>query len=487
MMTEERRVLKAEEKAELRTRHHVCYICLDPLENYESDEIEYDHIYNFADGYPQELSNFAPVHASEEPNKANCHKSKGKKSPVEYREEIRVLKALKQVKGLKDLCPKAISSVYSISERSDTITINGAMLPLYNQRIGARDNYYFFHEVETKYIENDDEIQLRPLEPKILPLVFNLKRSVQLLPTLGRLDAESKTIKIFDGQHKAVAQIVGNNRPAIPCIVFVHPLVPDLRVVIYEAHTDFVQQRYKKSHIDAKLADIYLQKIEAYRKQVGDPNAHFTEADILKGESKAEVRKFLLASIIAEINLERSFVREYAAEDRQSQKRKPILWQSLERLIGKFCKLDGVSKRSDDPENYRSDEVDNVCFILDQIESLAIKDKWSAENTDSYLHKLSRTYFYKTAFNTWIDVLEEALRFALEQRHGAKIYEPLCFQKAFTPETRARFISIMRKLFEHPLWVQEPIQDEIAKANQDVVVANIFKREGLDYIYLTKL
>ena len=486
-MKEERRVLTPEEKANLLKKHDVCYICLGSLANYGADEIEYDHIYNYADGYPQELSNFAPVHASHDPNKANCHKSKGKKSPVEYREELRILKALKQIKGLKDLCPKAVPSVYSIAEHSNAITMNGTTLPLYNQRIGTRDNYYFFHEVETKYLENDDEIQLRPLEPKIIPLVFNLKRSVQLLPTLGRLDAESKTIKVFDGQHKAVAQIVGNNRATIPCIVFVHPSVPELRVVIYEAHTDFVQQRYKKSHIDAKLADIYGQKIEAYRKQVGDSNARFTEADILKGESKADMRKFLLASIIAEINFERSFVREYAAEDRPSQKRKPILWQSLERLIGRFCKLEAILKYSDDPENYRSEEVENVCFILDQIESLAIKDKWSAENSESHLHKLSRTYFYKTAFNTWIEVLAEALKFALEQKHGAKIYEPLCFQKAFSPATRARFIQIMQKLFEHPLWVQEPIQDEIAKANQDVVVGNIFKREGLDYIYLTKL
>jgi hypothetical protein len=486
-MKEDRRVLTAEEKAELRGKHSVCYICLNPLENYADNEIEYDHIYNYADGYPQELSNFAPVHASHDPNKANCHKSKGKKSPVDYREELRILKALKRITGLKDLCPKAVPSVYSLSERFDTITINGTTLPVYNQRIAGRDNHYFFHEVETKYIENDDEIQLRPLEPKIVPLVFNLKRSVQLLPTLGRLDAESKTIKVFDGQHKAVAQIVGNNRTTIPCIVFVHPPVAEIRVVIYEAHTDFVQQRYKKSHIDAKLADIYRQKIEAYRKQVGDQNARFTEADILRGESRAEVRKFLMASIIDEIKLERSFVREYAAEDRQSQKRKPILWQSLGRLIGKFCKLDAISKYSDDPENYRSDEVENVCFILDQIELLAIKDKWSPDNSDSHLHKLSRTFFYKTAFNTWIDVLEEALKFALEQKNGAKIYEPLCFQKAFSSEIKARFIQIMRKMFDHPLWVQEPIQDEIAKANQDVVVSNIFKRENLDYIYLTKL
>jgi hypothetical protein len=30
-------------------------------------------------------------------------------------------------------------------------------------------------------------------------------------------------------------------------------------------------------------------------------------------------------------------------------------------------------------------------------------------------------------------------------------------------------------------------REQNTKANQDVVVANIFKRENLDYIYLTKL
>src|ERR1039457_2650261 len=185
-MKDERRVLTAEEKEALRAKHSLCYICLDPLENYAANEIQYDHIYNYADGHPQDLSNFAPVHASSDPNKANCHKSKGKKSPVEYREELRVLKALKTITGLKDLCPKAIPSVYSITSHFDAITINGTTLPLYNQRVGGKDNHYFFHEIETKFIENDDEIQLRPLEPKILALVFNLKRSVQLLPTLGR-------------------------------------------------------------------------------------------------------------------------------------------------------------------------------------------------------------------------------------------------------------------------------------------------------------
>ncbi len=394
---------------------------------------------------------------------------------------------MERISGLKDLCPNAIQSVYSISEDARSISLNGKTLPLYNQRVGGKDHPYFFHEVEIKYIENDAQIQLRPLESKILPMIGNLKRSVQLLPSLGRLDPNSKTIKIFDGQHKAVAQIIGNNREKIPCIIFVHPDVDELRVVIYEAHTDFVQQRYKKSHIDAKLADIYNQRIEAYRRQVGDPNARFSEAIILRGESKANIRKFLLASVIDEVKQQRQFVQNHAAEDRAAQKQRPLLWQSLERMVRQLCRLSPVEKLSDDATNFRSDEIENLCFILDQIEEHFIKDKWQPENIDSKHHQLARTYYYRTAFNNWIVILEEAFRHALEQMQGAKSFDALCYREEFGPEIKSRYMHIVHKLFTHPLWVQEPIQNEISMSNQDALVGDIFKREGLDYIYLTKL
>ena len=487
MSKEKRRVLTQDEKSELLSKHEVCYMCLKTLEGYSPDEIEFDHIYNYADGYPQDMSNFAPVHASKDPRKLNCHKAKGRKSPHEYREELRIKSKLEKISGLKDLCQTAVQSVYSISTDKKSITINGDILPLYNQKIGNGDNLYFYHEIETKYIEDDDKIQLRPLEPKILPMIFHLKQSVQLLPSLGRLDPDTKTIKIFDGQHKAVAQIIGNNRKKIPCIIFVNPDVNKMRVVVYLAHSDFLQQRYKKSHIDAKLADIYKQRIEAFRKRVGDPNARYSETDILTGESKANIRKFLLASIISEIQLERNFIRDYAAQSRTEQKRRPILWQSIERTITKLCNLEPVEEFSDSENNFRSDEIENICFILDQLEEFSIKNKWDPDNPESKSHQLSRTYYYRTAFNNWINTLEEALKFALEQMQRAKIYDALCYRKAFPPEIKSRFITIIKKLFEHPLWVQETIQKEIAKTNQDSVVTEIFKREGLDYIYLTKL
>jgi hypothetical protein len=436
MPKEDRRILTEEEKLELLSKHQQCYICLEPLEGYTRAEIQFDHIYNYADGYPQELSNFAPVHASPDERKLNCHGAKGRKLPIEYREEVRIKKTLDRVQGLGDLCPSAVQSVFSISPDKHTITFNGAQLPLYNQRIGLKDNYYFFHEVEIKYIENDNDIQLRPLEPKILPLIFNLKTSVQLLPSLARLDPNTKTVKLFDGQHKAVAQMIGNNRDRIQCIIFLDSDVSALRVTVYEAHTDFVQQRYKKSHIDAKLADIYGQKIEAFRKRIRNPQAPFSEADILRGESVPTIRNFLLSSILKELKGETDIIRLYAAESRTDQKERPILWQSIEKFIGSFCNLSAVEELSESESNFRSDEIDNLVFLLNLIEEYTIKDKWTPDNPTSKLHKMARTFFYRTAFNNWVKTLEEGLIFALEQMRGSKVYGALCYQKEFPADVR---------------------------------------------------
>ncbi|MFC2016207.1 hypothetical protein ACFLUF_00665 [Chloroflexota bacterium] len=308
-----------------------------------------------------------------------------------------------------------------------------------------------------------------------------------MLPSLARLDPATGTLKLFDGQHKVVAQIVGNHRNRIQCIVFVDPDINALRVTVYEAHTDFVQQRYKKSHIDAKLADIYGQKIEAFRKRVGNPAAPYSEVDILNGESAANVRSFLLSSDIKQINIETNFIQQYAAESRTDQKQRPILWQSLERFVTKFCKLDPIAELSESNLNYRSDEIENLEFLLSLIEEYIIKGKWNPDNPESAHHKMCRTFFYRTAFNNWVNSLEEGLRFSQEQMKGAKFYEALCYQSSFPPEVRNRFSNIVKRLCDHPLWVQASIQDEIAKANQDIVVTNIFKREGLDYIYISKL
>jgi hypothetical protein len=60
----------------------------------------------------------------------------------------------------------------------------------------------------------------------------------------------------------------------------------------------------------------------------------------------------------------------------------------------------------------------------------------------------------------------------------------LCYREEFDEQIKERFSNIIKKLFYHPLWVIETNQKEISTANVDGVVAKMFERENLDYIYL---
>ena len=83
MSIEKRRILTQDEKEQLLQTNKNCYICQSTLEGYEPTEIQFDHIYNYADGYQQENSNFAPVHSSKDERKLNCHTTNNRQSPLD--------------------------------------------------------------------------------------------------------------------------------------------------------------------------------------------------------------------------------------------------------------------------------------------------------------------------------------------------------------------------------------------------------------------
>lgn len=486
----ERRILNPGEKETVRGNFRdICYICETTLNDYDASEIEYDHIYDYAGGYPQELSDFAPVHASARPDRLNCHKDKGRKSPYEYKEEKRIERVMQGVTGLGDLCQQPTSIDIQLDYPGRKVIFAGLTLPLYSQKLDGTDHWYFYHEIPVRYLANDDLIQLRPLEPKIFPLIAHLRHSVQLLPSIGRYDTQSRVVKIFDGQHKAVAQIVGNGRDAIPCIVFVDPDVDDLRVIVVEAHTDLLQQRYKRSHMADKLAAIYQERIDAYRDAVGNPNAPFTEATILRGDSRAKVRQFTIAQIIDELRSHSPFVERYVAEDRRQQRgpnAKPMIWQTLELFIATFAETKAVTTTSDDPANYREDEVKNLAFLLGQIESHMISGKWNPQVPDSEQHKLARNYFYDKASTVWIKEMEKALRYAFDQLQGIVVPGQICYRPILTDDVRRRFIGIFERLAIHGVWINPGYQATIG-GNSERDIEALFNNQGLEYIYLTDL
>lgn len=481
---DQRRVLKDKEKAQLRNKWPQCYICEESLDGYDPQAIEYDHIYNFAGGYTQDLSNFAPVHASTESGKRNCHKGKGRRSPYQYKEYLRITGKLETVSGLKDLCPKAKQSSFDIDIQARTIELNGTKLPLYSQRIDNADHWYFFHEIPVEFLESDTEIQLRPLDARIIGLIFHLKAALQLLPSLGRLDTASSRIKIFDGQHKAVAQIVGNNRKAIPCLVFIDPDVNQLRVTVTEAHTTFLQQRYAPSHIDDKLAEIYRERVKEF--QGDDPSKPYSERDILRHESKPRVRQFLQGSIIDGLEERIDFLTKFVWRDRREQRQKPMSYQSLRLLIQTFANLEAVDKVSGDPENFRAAELENLAFLLDCLYKHSLHNRWQPNNPDAEEHKMTQLYYYVHAFANWVKILDEAQRHALANMLNKAVRGPLCYRRPFSDEIKARFEAIAQRLFTHGLWLN-PANRPILQSSFPGNIATLFDEQALDYVYLTRL
>jgi hypothetical protein len=494
-MPKERRILTGEEKKYVREQYkNCCYICELTLEGYDEGEIQYDHIYAHAADIAggEELDKFAPIHASSNPAKRNCHSGKGTKSWVEYKEEIRIKNKLSTISGLKDICKNA--KLCSLKKVGDSeIQFNGKCIPLYNQKLSGKDNFYFFDEINIEYLENDNLIQLRPLEDKILPLTFHLRNSVQLLPSLGRLDTKECKIKIFDGQHKAVAQIVGNNKKSIACIVFVDPDVSALQTIVFEAHSRFLQQRYKRSHIMDKIAERYKAKVEQWKLIHGD--IPFSEMDILKGEGKPIRRKFILASVLDELSSSNAFIDgKYNFEKdfvdttkKKGARQNPMLWDNYERAIALLINLEPISETSDSPKNYRADEIENLKYLLGLLYWFAIKDKWNTNNPESEGHQLAVKYFYDKVFEMYYPILAKALRYSYEQKMDKALgeNEGLCYREQFSEDIKKRFARIFERLFQHGVWAN-PQYRETFRATTSGPIAELFLKEALDYIYLTR-
>jgi len=481
---EKRRILTSEEKKKLRQLWPKCYICEESFDGYDDSEIEYDHIYAYAKGYPQDLEYFAPIHASNQPNKRNCHKAKGVKSPIEYKEEIRIRSLLSKVKELRHLCPSAKPISFAMDKDAMVATLNGQNINLYKQSIRGKDLYYFYHELSPENIESDDEIQLRPVDTRITGLVFHLRECPQLLPSLARLDTHSNRIKVFDGQHKAIAQIIGNCQERLPFLVFIDPDVNSLRNTVLEAHTKFVQQRYQPSHIDRKLVDVFQARILTF--QAGDSYKPYSEKDILGPEPKSRKRQYLEAWIIDGLRDTTEMAQSLIARIVREQGSRPFLYSSLKRFVRKFAKLEPIESPTGHPENYRDAELYNLAFTLEAIRQETLEGKWDPSNPEAEEHKLARNFYYDHTVRIWLDILEESIGFGLSMLAGRKLNRPICYRAEFSQDEKDRISTIIHRLFSHTLWLN-PANRPTLSSSFDSAIRNLFSDQGLDMIYCVKV
>ncbi|HLB46218.1 MAG TPA: HNH endonuclease signature motif containing protein, partial [Anaerolineales bacterium] len=250
----------------------VCFICEEIIDlTIHKDSLDVDHIIPITMSGKDDPSNFALTHAS-------CNRSK-QASNLEVAKILRRLDKIRDSLAGENRGPNLadILTIYggakhtiNFSRQGDKIRfacpelgLNQIIeLPVYTDDLS--DFEYFFTKLPIEYLHHDNKINPRAIGQNISKLIqeFHLRRP-QLHPSLGWIDitnGNGSAIGIFDGQHKAAAQILLGVRN-LPVRVFINPDLDVLLKTNINAGTTLRQVAFDKS-VQRHLGNtVYVQRV----------------------------------------------------------------------------------------------------------------------------------------------------------------------------------------------------------------------------------
>ena len=214
----------------------------------------------------------------------------------------------------------------------------------------------FFAEVPIEYLYHDEIINPRGINTSISRLIKEFyKGNPQLHLSLARTD--DGKLKIFDGQHKAAAQILlGNKRLLLR--IFVDPDIDRLTETNTNAGSTLRQIAFDKSIMRQLNNTLYAEKIEKYQTDhhMGEDDLAFSEQQLIeyfKGEN-VNIKKYIIDSIKHSITYSKENKLKDYIDFEGKAKELPISYSAFSKAI-----LDQVvdSKQFlDTAINYKSEE-----------------------------------------------------------------------------------------------------------------------------------
>lgn len=269
------------------------------------DDVDIDHIIPTRDSGKDELSNFALTLA---------HFNRSKQAA-----DLRVARVLARFEKIKDGVTSddrgpnlndvlrdyggASSELrMKIDEHGVTYVIDGATpvtVPLLEDKLSGFK--YFFARLPIEVIRHDERINPRSIGANVRGLIEEFfKKRPQLHIALGYVETSqlpATSVRVFDGQHKAAAQILLGVRD-IPLRIFVDPDEELLLTANTNAGTTLRQVAFDKSVQRRLGSSILLDRIDLYRadKALPEDNEDFSERDLVehfKGEQRAMARYVL--------------------------------------------------------------------------------------------------------------------------------------------------------------------------------------------------
>ena len=226
-----------------------------------------------------------------------------------------------------------------------------------------------FVNLPIEYIHHDNKINPRAIGSNLRKLVEEFHKGLpQLHVSLGWIDESEVSgnrleVRIFDGQHKAAAQILLGARE-LPVRLFVNPNLDKLLTANTHAGTTLRQVAFDKSVQRSLGSSILDNRIERYRKALAldDTDERFSEQDLVnhfKGESR-EIRRYCLDAVRHRItNHPDNKLRDYIEYGGKAMD-KPLSYSTVEKTFYQFFI---GSKVLTTPLNYLQQEGMNPRYL----------------------------------------------------------------------------------------------------------------------------
>lgn len=388
-----------------------CFICEESmLLAVHGANLDIDHVVPLHSEGKDDPSNFALTHAS-------CNRSK----QAANLEVARILHRFSRLKehlesenrnpNLGDILRRATGGKsyelafehqdgalrYSFSDLGD----NGLrQVPVYDDPLSGFK--FAFAELPIEYLAHDDHVNPRTIGSNIGKLVeeFHRKRPQLHVPLAWiRTATGSSRVHVFDGQHKAAAQIMlGVKR--LPVRIFLDPDADVLITANTNAGTTLKQVAFDKSvqrHLGSAL---YRDRLRRYQQELGKPedDLSFSEKDLVKffkGQSR-EIKKFILDNARNGITSDPdNKLRDYIELAGKGHDR-PLSYSTIDKTFFSFFvyqeALDTpLNSKLEEGENPRHLEREQLVHLMNVIAEVLYIDKYDPEiGTDKIESKLQK-------------------------------------------------------------------------------------------------
>jgi len=477
-----------------------CYICQKEIDlDIHKGHTNIDHIEPLANGGKDQNVNFALTHES-------CNKSK---QDADLR-VARVLAVLKDVQeeidrhpdngnrtaSLKHVLEKFDGSKFDFQYKIESGVIKYSFPQLGNSNIlsfplmedALSKEKYAFIEVPIEYIFHDELINPRGINSSINLLVKEFfKGNPQLHLSLARIDGGR--IKIFDGQHKAVAQILLGIKK-IPVRVFVAPNVDRLIETNTNAGSKLRQIAFDKSIMRQLHNTLYAERIRQYQEDhhLCEDDYNFSEVQVVEHfRGEANIKKYIIDSTKHQITYSSENKLKDYIDFEGKAKELPISYSSYEKtflakfLDSKLILSSDINDKIDEGKNPRELEQKQLIHLLNIIAEEIYIDRFNPEvgvfrieqriidQKDSDItddHLVAYRMAKEEIMYNWLQYVKMVIvNYFINT--GKMYNKDAEFQQEFPDQLWINITGFLRNLRDLPLWKDKSLSSTIFSGKQN--------------------